>query len=68
MEAEARDGPYYPCAVYHYFGHLCGCPDQIPPEDACNICQDDGGTVTKPDVVVDADTGQTCDSMALEAA
>lgn len=68
LEAEARDGPYYPCPVYSYFGHVCGCPDQTPPNDACNICQDGAGTVTMPDVIVDADTGQTCDSMALEAA
>jgi len=68
LEAEARDGPYYPCPVYYYFGHLCGCQNQTPPNNACKICQDSGGTVAMPDVIVDADTGQTCDSMALEAA
>jgi len=68
LEAEAMDSPYYPCPVYHYFGALCGCPEQVPPRDACNLCQDGAGTITKPDLIADADTGQTCDSMALEAA
>ena len=68
LEAEAMNGPYYPCPVYNYFGHLCGCPDQIPPEDACKICQDGAGMVTMPDAIDDANTGQTCDSLSTEAA
>lgn len=67
LQAEAIDNPYYPCPVYHYFGALCGCPDQVPPSDACNLCQEGAGSVTRPTVVADADTGQTCESMAVEA-
>ena len=70
LSEEAQISPFYPCSTYHYFGALCGCEGQTPPEGACRLCQDDDGTgdsIADPDLVVDRLTGKTCGAAELEA-